>query len=1465
MITSLYHNGDEGGLHERKNLLECKWAFRPKYGGARRPRPDLVTLMRRITILLALGIALAVSSAGQAQAVLPPDGAWDDLICRTRIAPALLKLLVTGRPDARMPIVVTMHDEERPAGAERSGPARVEALRASAARSQSGVRAFLAGEQSAGRVEAVHPFWIFNGLALRAAPQTIYALAARDDVELIQADEFSLRIKTGPGSRLPSEFLNLEWGVERVQADRVWAAFDITGTGVVVANTDTGVDFLHPALQANYRGNAGKNLYLHGGNWFDAVGGTTYPYDGNGHGTHVMGTLAGQAGIGVAPGARWIAARVLDSQGYGYDSWIHAGFEWMLAPGGDPALAPDVLSNSWGNPLSSLTSFQADLARLREAGIVTVFSAGNNGPGSGSVNSPASLPGALAVGATDSDDQVASFSSRGPSPWGEVKPDIAAPGVNVRSALPGGAYAVHDGTSMATPHVAGTAALMLAANPSLTVAAVEYVLTSTARPLSTALPSNDTGWGLVDAYAAVQAVAGAGTLSGVVIDAASHLPLPGAAVRVRHYDSGRVLSTHTGSDGRYAIGLTSGLYSVTAALFGYTPAAAPHTLVITGQTSTSDLELGPLPVGIARGVLTDTLTGRPVTATVSALGTPLSQEAFGLYQFALPVGTYTLQARGLGHRVVTATITINADRVTRHNFGLTPTQRLLLVNTGAWYYREYPGYFRRALDELQLAYDEWRVKDVLTDSPTLTDLLKYDAVIWSSPEDSPGYIGADAVLAQFLAAGGGLILTGQDVAFWDGGGITFVSAPYLRDYLKVDYVRDDAESETVAGRPGDCMAGLSFDIAGGDGADNQFAPDEIAVAEPDYAASVLAYDGDGSAGQKVGLCLPYRAVMLPFGYEAIGDAGLRREVLRRALEYLVSLRQADGLNVTLTSPQTQAGELGAVITFTARARNVGEVGRPVSYTAAVQSAGWTAAVSPTQFVLSPCASIALAVYVTVPVGLKTDVRNELTLTVRTLASPAQTLTFTAKTPALVLVVDDDRWRNVEEAYTQALDRIGVAYDVWQVPWSGTGTDLNGPPFKRLAQYPIVVWFNGYDWYNPLTAYDEEQLAAYLDGGGRLMLSSAFYLDLRGDSSFARARLGVLSHAYGMTATYTYGSPGHPLGAGWGQIRLLDPFPGAAFFTLDHALVPEASTDTAWRGDHHRAHAIARRQPGNRLVFWGIPFEALPDDARAAVLQRTLGWLGALGDSSVQVEPPAVSIGQASIVTLTVRNNLRDTLAAFTATLPSLAAPDLSALPPGVVYHPISNTLTWSGTVGAGAARPFTFRITPRAAPQTAQLPGRVVFHDQASGLDFDQPLVWRVDTPDLHGQGDRCAPSRLTATVARPGRSTTVTMRLCNDGPGLAPGAIMTGLAPLHLPIVPGTLAVQGPGTAGTGKSSVTWHGPLDSGQSVTLTYCISVPLRTRRSGWPVEMLAWDGRGGAWEWRTWLSVPRPYLPLVLKT
>jgi serine protease AprX len=262
------------------------------------------------------------------------------------------------------------------------------------------------------------------------------------------------------------------------------------------------------------------------------------PCDDNGHGTHTLGTVLGDDGlgnqVGVAPDAQWIGCRNMDA-GTGRPSTYLECFQFFLAPtdasGANPRpdLAPDVITNSWGCPVGpppagedcALQSFDVALAAIRAAGIVNVVAAGNGSPNCGTIATPPAISAdVFTVGSTTNSDVLSSFSLVGPvvvDGSGRLKPDLVAPGSGVRSATPGGSYGVKSGTSMATPNVAGVAALVISANPALRgdVAAVERILRETAQRLNppglncapylaTDYPNHVYGFGRVDALAAVQ-------------------------------------------------------------------------------------------------------------------------------------------------------------------------------------------------------------------------------------------------------------------------------------------------------------------------------------------------------------------------------------------------------------------------------------------------------------------------------------------------------------------------------------------------------------------------------------------------------------------------------------------------------------------------------------------------------------------------------------------------------------------------------------------------------------------------------------------------------------------------------------------------------------------------------------------------------------------------------------------------
>ncbi|NUQ86820.1 MAG: S8 family serine peptidase [Anaerolineales bacterium] len=377
------------------------------------------------------------------------------------------------------------------------------------------------------------PYYLENAMEVQGGTLVRLFLSTRPEIDRIIP---SPRLRAAPedspspgfDSSPPSGYIG--WNIEMIGADKVWEEFNVRGKGIIVGQSDSGVDGNHPALAKQYRGYNGGGDY----NWFDPWDGTTSPNDEGGHGTHTLGSILGSGGIGVAPEAQWIGCVNLD-RNLGNPALYLDCMQFMLAPfpiggdpftDGDPAQAAHVLNNSWGCPEiegcdPTALLYAAD--NLRHAGIFVVVSTGNDGPECETVYAPPSLyDSVFSVGAIDQFGNLADFSSRGPvtaDGSGRIKPDIVAPGVNVFSSLPEGSYGSNSGTSMAGPHVVGVVALLWSAQPGLIgdIEATENLIITTAEPYTgdTSLgcftgdrPSNAYGFGVVNVYEAVKKALG---------------------------------------------------------------------------------------------------------------------------------------------------------------------------------------------------------------------------------------------------------------------------------------------------------------------------------------------------------------------------------------------------------------------------------------------------------------------------------------------------------------------------------------------------------------------------------------------------------------------------------------------------------------------------------------------------------------------------------------------------------------------------------------------------------------------------------------------------------------------------------------------------------------------------------------------------------------------------------------------
>lgn len=540
------------------------------------------------------------------------------------------------------------------------------ALVNTAAQSQSSLRSVLTSKRIAHR-----PFWILNTIKVEADQATIDQIAQRSDVARIVPDA-KYRVQPPAQGLSTPKPQKIEWGVQSIQAPEAWSTFGVKGEGIVVANVDTGVEFTHPALIRQYRGSLADGSLDHNYNWYDpsnTCGNPSLaPCDNAGHGTHTMGTMVGDDGdpgdnqIGIAPHARWIAAKGCESMWCSTESLLAAG-EWILAPtdlnGQNPRtdLRPHIVNNSWGGG-SGDTFYQGVVQAWVEAGIFPAFSIGNSGSACNSANSPGDYPESYAAGAYDEANTIASFSSRGASAFGLVKPNLAAPGVNVRSSVPGGSYDWYSGTSMASPHLAGTVALIWSAAPSLIgdVAGTRAILDQSAIDTEDLSCGGDAGnnnvWGQgrLNALAALglAPIGPTGTLTGLVSDADTNQPVAGASLLVQGGVRDRTI--RVADDGTFSARLSTGTYTVTAKVFGFFDLPVPGVAISENTITTQNFAIKRAPSFALSGTVR-TAAGAPLPgAVVTVVGTPLASvtaDASGQYRFAsIPAGSYQVRAQG---------------------------------------------------------------------------------------------------------------------------------------------------------------------------------------------------------------------------------------------------------------------------------------------------------------------------------------------------------------------------------------------------------------------------------------------------------------------------------------------------------------------------------------------------------------------------------------------------------------------------------------------------------------------------------------------------------------------------------------------------------------------------------------------------------------------------------------------------
>lgn len=875
-------------------------------------------MINRKTLLSCAAVLLAL-------AVLIPSVQNADAVesAKAKIAPALSAQLTAAKPGEYVSAVVRMATFPKLQAIRGNRVKVFNELRGVARQSQQGLVDYLSTADVKAKVKVVNRFWIDNLVLVQATPDVIRAISARADVAEV-FDNFKLTIppkQTSNEQFIVNQTQTQLWdSIKKIGAKQVWSTYGFTGVGVVVGGLDTGVDITHPDIAGKMRTtNPADPTYPGGWAEFDANGAIitgSVPHDSDQHGTHTTGTaIGGNASgysIGVAPGATLMHGLVIPG-GSGTFTQVAAGMQWIIDPDNNPATddGADVVNMSLGGSGTNAQMI-TPTDNMCAANVFPSFAIGNGGPGASTTGSPGNVPSACGVGAVDSTDVIASFSSRGPVTWNNppyvgtwTKPDISAPGVQIYSSIPGGTWQWHgdgfdwSGTSMATPHITGVVALMRQANPSLTVDQIKQLLSQTALDLGASGMDNDYGWGRVNAFAAVSAaLTGVGTLSGTVTSSAGGTPLEGAKILMT--DTGqKVLS---GPTGQYSMQAVAGPHTVQVSRFGYD--IYTTTVTITANaTTTLDVVLTQLPSGAVAGRVTDFTSGAGIACNITvkyggdAVLYTSTNPSTGEYGVTLPTGTYDLVFNpAFPYPLTTKTgISVAQGVTTTLNVQLKGAQ-ILIVDDDAG--KAYQTYFETAVAAAGRSYL------TVTTPPDAATMSLFETVVWLTGDDyTTTLTDADqAAIAAYLDGGGRLFISGQDI------GYDINTAPFYGTYLHAQYVQDDVGLGGVLGVATNPVGfGFTFAIQGGSGANNQAYPSEINPISPATAAFVYdpsvpaaaatantvvknqvsanAIQSSGTAGLTFDNGA-YKLVYFAFGFEAIADAATRNAVMDRILDWL---------------------------------------------------------------------------------------------------------------------------------------------------------------------------------------------------------------------------------------------------------------------------------------------------------------------------------------------------------------------------------------------------------------------------------------------------------------------------------------------------------------------------------------------------------------------------------------------------
>ena len=700
--------------------------------------------------------------------------------------------------------------------------------------------------------------WINNSIVMRANASELEELLLREDIESILLDK-TVYLQEPLVSK-KSEIDESEaftYGLIRLGVPELRKKYNITGKGVTVGLLDSGWAE-HPDL-----GDRVKRSRDFVSNKPD-----NKPNDGHGHGTHCLGTIGGAAtsgkSIGVAPDVEFIVGKIYRDDASTEVSKQLEAMQWMADPDGNPDTPdhPRLVSNSWGWKLKEMpdpSAFQRAVQTWRELGIVPVFSAGNSGPWKETIGYPGGFPETIAVGATDSEDVIATFSSRGPVLRGGTllkKPNVSAPGVDVYSGDLNGGYVNMSGTSMSGPHVAGVIALMFQAFPELSVDAIEDILGSSSLDLGDSGFDYKFGEGRVNALAAIEKTLQSARLVLEDLSASEgiiNINIQPGDINIQLL-GGETLDT----------ALIAGEYTLNIKKFGYKDQSKKIDLKALRTTKIA-LDLNALPQSKFSIKTAGTDNESWVIVHDSPLGVLTTVQ--GQLSQNLPHGEYKISVVRRGFKSQSFNIDFSSDLTL--DITLKKASECLLVNDDP--NSDFESYYSAALESNEKSY---HVES--TRGATLTQMLSYQRVIWYTGDAEDEVLSASEQdsIETYLKYGGQLLLAGHGI------GNDLRDSNFFYEVLGARYKYQRRLFRNIKFK----QSGLKLKLNGSDSADNQSKPD---VLKPfgKNSQSIIQYSFLGSAGI-LNTFGTGKVAYLGFGLEGIRGADNRAEALQNLFNLL---------------------------------------------------------------------------------------------------------------------------------------------------------------------------------------------------------------------------------------------------------------------------------------------------------------------------------------------------------------------------------------------------------------------------------------------------------------------------------------------------------------------------------------------------------------------------------------------------